>query len=306
MLVSVIVPTYKRSSRLAIAIDSVLNQTYKSIEIIVVDDNDNDDYRLETKLNLSGYIKENKIKYIEHNVNQGGCKARNTGAENAKGDYLAFLDDDDFYEPKKIELQVDYLNKNKHLDACMCHMFRIDENEKQIISRENKARGTYLKEAVLDGNLFTSMLLIKQRAFNDLNGFSETPRFQDKYFHYQFLEKNYKIGVLDEQLLTLVEHNDLRISLSETKKILIALTILRDFENKHQAVFNKKELKFLSHRYYFNKAYILCQGDFKQKIKGLINILKSTWYYTGDFNISKTLLKTITPNFILNYKILKP
>ena len=302
MLVSVIIPTYKRSTRLPIAIDSVLRQTYKFIEIIVVDDNGDNNFREETKKVLKPYLDNKEIKYICHDSNLGGCAARNTGVFAAKGDYIAFLDDDDFYEPKKIELQVDYLNKNKHLDACMCSMFRIDENKKQIISRENKARGTNLKEAVLDGNLFTSMLLIKQSVFNNLNGFTEIPRFQDKYFHYKFLEQNNKIGVLDVQLLTLVEHNDFRISLTASEKIVSALTTLRAFEIKHKTIFNKKELKFLNHRFYFNKAYVLCRGSFNQKMHALINIFKSTIYYTGDFNVKKITLKAITPNFILNAK----
>ena len=301
-MVSVVIPTYKRSTRLATAINSLLNQTYAFVEIIVVDDNDDETYRKDSYNVLKPYIEEHKIVYISQNKNMGGCKTRNTGAFIAKGEFLTFLDDDDFYEPKKIELQVDYLNKNKHLDACMCSMFRIDENKKQIISRENKARGTNLKEAVLDGNLFTSMLLIKQSVFNNLNGFTEIPRFQDKYFHYKFLEQNNKIGVLDVQLLTLVEHNDFRISLTASEKIVSALTTLRAFEIKHKTIFNKKELKFLNHRFYFNKAYVLCRGSFNQKMHALINIFKSTIYYTGDFNVKKITLKAITPNFILNAK----
>ncbi|MCF7568650.1 glycosyltransferase family 2 protein [Sabulilitoribacter arenilitoris] len=302
MLVSVIIPTYRRSLRLPIAIDSVINQTYNDIEIIVVDDNNHDDYRKNTKKSLLPYLEKNQIIYIEHPFNAGGCAARNTGAKHSKGEYIAFLDDDDFYEPEKIELQIDFLKKNKNLDACMCSMFRINENKKKIVSRENLARGVSLKEAILDGNLFTSMLLIKKQVFYSLNGFSEISRFQDKFFHYKFLEKNYKIGILDKQLLTLVEHSDFRISLSAIEKIAVALDKLRKFEKKHHNLFSKKEWKYLAHRFYYNKAYNFCQGNFRQKIKGLANILTSIKYYTGDFNVTKIFLKSISPNFILKQK----
>ena len=69
-----------------------------------------------------------------------------------------------------------------------------------------------------------------------------------------------------------------------------------------ELTFNKKEWKYLSHRFYYNKAYNLCDGNITQKTQGLFNVLKSIPYYTGDFNIAKLTLKTITPNFILNYK----
>ncbi len=302
MLVSVIIPTYKRSLRLPIAIDSVLKQTYKSIEIIVVDDNNDDEFRKDTKHMLQSYIDKQLIRYVAHKFNQGGCAARNTGVFQANGKVIAFLDDDDFYEPNKIEEQLNFLNQNESLDACMCSMFRIDEHSKQIISRENKARGVTLSEAILDGNLFTSMLLIKKDVFIKLNGFSEIPRFQDKYFHYKFLEQGYKIDVLDKQLLTLVEHNDFRISLSASNKITEALNELHFFERKHKSLFSKKEWNYILHRWYYKKAYTLCQGNLWQKIEGFLNILKSLKYYTGDFNVTKIAIKTLMPNFILNYK----
>ncbi|SFC35100.1 Glycosyltransferase involved in cell wall bisynthesis [Algibacter lectus] len=301
-MISIIIPTYKRSNRLLNAIDSLLKQTYQDIEIIVVDDNGNNEHRSKTKKTIQSYIEQNLIKYIAHETNQGGCIARNTGAFSATGDYIAFLDDDDFYEPRKLELQLEFLEANKNLDACMCSMFRVDENGKQIISRENSARGINLKDTILDGNLFTSMLLIKTDVFKTLKGFSDIPRFQDKYFHYKFLAQNYKIGVLDQPLLTLVEHTDIRISLTANRKVIDALSILRAFEIKHQSIFNKKEKKYLSHRFYYNKAYNLCEGNINQKINGFFNILKSLPYYTGHFNLFKLTIKTLTPNFILNYK----
>ncbi|GAL64929.1 glycosyltransferase family 2 protein [Algibacter lectus] len=242
-LISVVIPTYKRSARLPIAIESVLKQTHSAIEIIVVDDNGDTQYRTDTKNILEPYLKNKSITYIAHNQNQGGCIARNTGAFAATGNYIAFLDDDDFYEPTKLELQLNFLKANKNLDACMCSMYRINEIGKQIVSRENTARGINLKDTILDGNLFTSMLLIKQEVFKTLQGFSDIPRFQDKYFHYKFLAQNYKIDVLDQPLLTLVEHNDIRISLTANRKVIDALSILRAFEVQHQSNFHKKRME---------------------------------------------------------------
>ncbi len=105
-LVSVIIPTYKRSRRLAGAIESALNQTHGAIEVIVVDDNGQDNPWAKKNEDLvKGYGRSNLI-FIQHPVNQGASAARNTGITAARGEYIAFLDDDDRWLPDKIEKQV--------------------------------------------------------------------------------------------------------------------------------------------------------------------------------------------------------
>ena len=115
-VVSVIIPTYKRPKELERAIISVKNQTYKNIEIIVVDDNAND---IEQRKSTEQVVKKyENIVYIQNKENLGGSKTRNIGIENAKGKYIAFLDDDDEFLPNKIEQQIklykEYLLKTKN------------------------------------------------------------------------------------------------------------------------------------------------------------------------------------------------
>ncbi|WNH10250.1 glycosyltransferase family 2 protein [Thalassobellus suaedae] len=299
--VSVIIPTYKRSKRLSQAIDSVLKQTYKNIEIIVVDDNGINRFQKDTKEVLKPYIEKNQINYICHNTNLGGCKARNTGAFAAKGEYISFLDDDDFYEPSKIEEQINFIENNKKLDACICSMYRIDENNVKIESRENIARGKTLKEAILDGNLFTSMLLIKKSVFIKLEGFSEIPRFQDKYFHYKFLSAGYKIDILNKQLLTLVEHSESRISSLSAKKIITSLNLLTQFENNHNHLFSENEGYYIKYRHLIKKVEVLCAGKYSDKLKSLLYCFKSIKYASKKnyHYIFKLMLKSLLPNFII-------
>ena len=93
MLVSVIIPTYKRSDYLLQTIESVLSQTYPSIEIIIVDDNGlGNKFQVETQKKLQKYIVERKIIYIPHEVNKNGAAARNTGFRASKGEYINFLE----------------------------------------------------------------------------------------------------------------------------------------------------------------------------------------------------------------------
>ena len=101
-LVSVIVPTYKRADRLTKALSSISNQSYKNLEIIVVNDNEvNSEWDKETNQVLSAY-EDSRLRTIHTAGRTGGGAARNYACRQAMGDYLAFLDDDDEFLPDKV------------------------------------------------------------------------------------------------------------------------------------------------------------------------------------------------------------
>ena len=104
-MVSCIIPTYRRSDSLIKAINSVLAQTYKNIEVIVVDDNDPDDkYSIMVQDKLAT-IKDERLRYIKQERHKNGAAARNTGIKASRGEYIAFLDDDEWL-PEKLEMQI--------------------------------------------------------------------------------------------------------------------------------------------------------------------------------------------------------
>ena len=112
-LVSVIIPYYKKKKFIVKSVESVINQTYKNIEIIIVDDNESEDeYSRITQKLLKELIDSKKIIYVKHNTNKGISAARNTGIKNSKGEYIAFLDSDDVWLPNKLEHQINII-KNK-------------------------------------------------------------------------------------------------------------------------------------------------------------------------------------------------
>jgi glycosyltransferase involved in cell wall biosynthesis len=104
MKVSVIIPTYNRGHYICQAIESVLQQTMKDIEIIVIDDGSTDN----TREAIAPY--QNRMKYI-YTENGGPAHARNLGMKMARGEYISFLDSDDLYYPYKIELQYELLER---------------------------------------------------------------------------------------------------------------------------------------------------------------------------------------------------
>ncbi|MAE22112.1 MAG: hypothetical protein CMK92_06745 [Pseudomonas sp.] len=111
-LVSVVIPTYNRPEHLIRACEAVLGQTYEPIEIVVVNDNSDADY--------SGVVAElgARITYVERSENGGGAAARNTGIQVARGEYVAFLDDDDDWHPDKIALQISSMNRECQASHC--------------------------------------------------------------------------------------------------------------------------------------------------------------------------------------------
>ena len=98
--VSVIIPTYNRADILPRAVSSALSQTYDDCEIIIVDDCSTD----HTRETVSAWSEE-RIRYIRHAENRRQSGALNTGIDNARGQYVAFLDDDDEWVPTKLERQ---------------------------------------------------------------------------------------------------------------------------------------------------------------------------------------------------------
>jgi glycosyltransferase involved in cell wall biosynthesis len=119
-LVSIIIPTYDRPNTLKRAINSALDQTHSDLEVIVVDDNNPDTVaREKTKSSISDFA-DKRLIYIKHQENRNGAAARNTGIQNASGSYIAFLDDDDEFEPNKIEEQLRYLKSNKQFNIVYC------------------------------------------------------------------------------------------------------------------------------------------------------------------------------------------
>lgn len=109
-LVSVIMPSYNTSDYIKESIESVLNQTYSNLELIIVDDcsTDNTDEIIKS-------IKDDRIRYYKNEVNSGAAISRNKALKEAKGQWIAFLDSDDLWMPEKLEKQIKFMKDNNYL-----------------------------------------------------------------------------------------------------------------------------------------------------------------------------------------------
>jgi len=160
-LVSVIIPTYNRADLIERAVNSVLDQTYDDIELIVVDDGSEDN----TREVLSNYIREKHITYIKKE--NGGCaSARNRGISEAKGAYLAFLDSDDTYLSDAIKNLVDTLS-NSDADFVFSPVIEIYPDQRKIINypiaRSNPEN--FAMEHLVNTNVYIHACLFKRKIF---------------------------------------------------------------------------------------------------------------------------------------------
>lgn len=196
-LVSIIIPTYKRSETLDLAIDSLLNQVYQNIEIIIVDDNNpNTEWRRVTEALMEKYKDNPNIHYYKHDKNRNGSAARNTGFEYSNGDYICFLDDDDLYYPEKIMNQVEVMNSDSTIDACCCNY------RKNGISFILEEKDNYIADILLlELTPQTSGIMFKRSVVSRLHGFDITyNRHQDYEFLLRFFSNNYRLVLINKVL----------------------------------------------------------------------------------------------------------
>ncbi len=236
MLISVIIPVYNREAFLPTAVTSVLNQTYKNIELLIIDDNSKD----ETYFSILNFLKDKRVSYYYLDKNFGVSYARNFGIKKAKGDYIAFLDSDDYWLPEKLEKQIKYMLKNN---------FKICQTD-EIWIRKGKFVNPKKKHRKIEGDIFEkslelcivspSAVLIKKEVFENIGLFDENMPACEDYDLWLRASLKYKIGLLNEKLI--VKRNGQDDQLSKLKgldkyRIYSLLKLLKNYNIEK----NKKE-----------------------------------------------------------------
>lgn len=196
--VSVIITTYKRATMLPKAIDSVLEQSYKNIEVVVIDDNNPESiYRKETKSIMEKYKNLRNVKYVKHSENKNGATARNTGIKYSSGEVVCFLDDDDWYLPEKVEVQLKYLLENSKFKAVYCGWRRAEKTT--IPKLEGNLSFELLSGLAL---VYTNTIMMWKDIAVEIGGWDvRFERNQENVFLLRFFKAGYQIGVVPKKLV---------------------------------------------------------------------------------------------------------
>lgn len=251
-LVSCVIPTYKRSDTLVRAINSVLSQTYKKVEILVVDDNEPGSEESKYVQNEVQSIEDERVKLIiqEHHIN--GAEARNAGIRASIGEYVAFLDDDDEWLPTKIERQLVLMHESGCDGvSCLYNEFLGDN----IIHSCPPYNGDNLHKKIFQREVavFTSTVLLKKQALLDAGIFNNTlRRHQDLQLLLDFT-KSHRIEVLCEYLVKL--HCDSPINNPSYENFVKVKKAFFDAMQSHLQLYTKSEQKQILAAHRFELAF---------------------------------------------------
>lgn len=250
MKISIIIPTYGIPVFLKRTIYSVINQTIKDWELIIVDDNNPDsEARYQTENIVESLIcEDNRIKYIKHEYNKNGAVARNTGFAAAKGKYISLLDSDDEYMPNRLEKCYNIMEHASNNIAAVYTGCEFRRNGATYKRYTDVKPGNYIVETLACSFMLGtgSNIFIKKSVVDELNGFDPSfLRQQDYEFMVRVFEK-YSIEAVPE---ILVIKNNENFNLPDVEK---QIAIRNQYLNKFNYIISKLSRDKQNYIYYNN------------------------------------------------------
>lgn len=292
-MISVVITTYGRPKFLEEAIKSILTQKKLPKEVIIVDDNGVGTVNNLLTKEIVNKLSNPLIKLIEHNINEGANKARNTGVFNSKGAYIAFLDDDDIFYKDKI-YQIENIIKEKNdIDL----IYSGAKYKYKYLKKYKYVSGNDIKFDILKHNFIgsNSFCIIKKATLIELGGFDENlTSCQDWDMWTRIIFNNGKIQGIDKALVEYRVHDGSRISSNGQKKIqghrMYFKKIekyLKEFNYSQIELLKMYQLKRLSFIDYSSKDY----KNFLKKYEVIKQILNMTFKDKVRYKIAKIKIK---------------
>lgn len=271
-LVSVIIPTYNYAEYITKAINSVLEQTYKNFEIIIIDDGSTDN----TKEIIENYIKKypDKIKYFFQR-NRGCEVACNKGIRESQGSYIALLGADDIWLPEKLKIQINLFDEDSDIGFIHTnHDLFTDEgrmiNFKFGVKSKKFLSGYIFPYLLRECFIRGSTVIVKKECLNEIGLFDET--LSDDYELWLRISRKYRAGYIDKPLVMCLEHPEQvhRLDFNRTyqtvqKTIEKTLQTFPEVKNEPQI---KISLAYRKSKTHFELGYhLFCQNELEQARK---------------------------------------
>lgn len=256
--ISIITPTYNSSKFIKRTIKSVLNQTYKDWEYLIIDDGSTDN----TVELVNEFTKQDpRIKLFKTPQNSGGpATPKNIGIENARGEYVAFLDHDDEWLPEKLEKQLKVFeeSKNEKIGLVCCFINIVDDKTGKTTSRHKNFNKTNTLKLLVQYNFFltSSCIMVKKSIINKIGGFDNNFQVSDDWDMWlRILKSGYEFDFAPEYLINYFVHennlsNDSNIE-QQFKEFNLMISKNKDSQLKI------KESWFLGYYYFIKKDYKL-------------------------------------------------
>jgi glycosyltransferase involved in cell wall biosynthesis len=265
MLISIITPTYNREAFLPVAIESVLAQSYKEFELIIVDDGSTDNSR---EL-INAYVdKDPRVKYL-YQENQRQSVARNYALSIAKGDFICFLDSDNYWPHDKLEKSLKAFEQHPEADIVYGDCITIDEQGNEL-HRNNMRRYSGSIAALLLKDNFVSMntTMTRRKCFNEMGGMSGKRRVADDYDLWLKFSARYRFQYIPEFL---AYYRVMENQISSNKKLRFETNekIILDFLAAFPDAVSEYEKKAGLTAFYTRKARHYAASDKKEAYKAI-------------------------------------
>lgn len=222
-MISIIFPVYNAENTIATAIESIINQTYKDWELIIINDGSIDNSK---EIALS--FNDSRIKFFDNFQNQGIVYTLNRGLSLSNGEYIARMDSDDISLPERFEKQIEYLEGNA-LDLIGCMTRRIDMEGNCLIPIANKSYSPSTIEKCLkyDNCIAHPTWLVRKSVFVKLRGYRNFKACEDYDFLLRCVYNGFKVGICDS-IQFLYRENIQGISMSNIFIQRLSAQYLRD------------------------------------------------------------------------------
>ena len=218
-LVTIGIALYNHEKYIEECIESIVKQSYKNIELIVIDDGSPDN-SFEVAKNYLDNQDYNKNYKIITRANKGMCNTLNEIAQQSKGKYISFIGSDDYWMLNKIEEQVEYLENNPDIVLVHSNSIKVDENDNEIgfLDYSNKKNSGDIFESIIygKGGINTPSHLYRTDIYNQIGYYDATLKFEDTDFWLRLTKSN-KIGFINKFHTYYRWHNE---NLSGSKNIL--------------------------------------------------------------------------------------
>jgi len=202
--ISVIIPTYNRADLIPEALDSVFAQTYHDFEIIVVDDGSTDN----TAEILRPLAEQGRLKYIRQN-NQGASAARNRGIAEARGNFIAFLDSDDLFEPLKLDLQMKYYQAHPEMGLVHSGFTKFDSHGNELGYRDTSwFSGMIYPQILLYWTTLMAMdtVIVPKKVFDSVGLFDANLVHGEDLDMWRRIARKYPFGFINRSLARIRVH----------------------------------------------------------------------------------------------------
>ena len=247
---SVVIPTYNRSNLLYRAVASVLDQTFADFEIIVIDDHSTDDTS-----SVAESFSDPRVRFLINNRTRGACGARNVGILSAKGNWVAFLDDDDVWLPEKLKHQFELARNVNKTVGLICTDYGIyREKQDMPVIYKNRPSG-WVKDKLLYGGIIgcLSSVCVRIEVLKRIGGFDERfPSCQDQDLYLRVAE----LSQFEHVAKTLVHiYQEPRDRIGQNLKSKLEGYIM--FRNKHSALIDQSlRLRYRHESRIFTYAFL--------------------------------------------------